>query len=324
MRRMEKAMNTSLLDQQSFISGEAGSQPRAGVDERPAPPPPPEPPADAAASARPAWRRPVLLALGAVLLAGASGGTGAVLAVHYDGHTTTVVSGSPASGSSASSPASELAGVAAAVKPSIVTITVQTGTSTGEASGVIIGSDGDIVTNDHVIEDAADGAGTIKVTFSTGRTADASIVGQDASADIAVIRAAGVSGLKPATLGSASALHVGDTVLAIGSPLGLEGSVTSGIVSALNRTISVGSSSGQPFGQQATSKLTGMIQTDTAINPGNSGGALLNDSGQVIGITTAIASTGGGYIGQESGSIGIGFAIPAATAITIANQILAR
>ena len=96
-----------------------------------------------------------------------------------------------------------------------------------------------------------------------------------------------------------------------------------GIVSALNRTISVGSSN-QSYGGQAASKLTGMIQTDTAINPGNSGGALVNDSGQVVGITTAIASTGGGYIGQQSGSIGIGFAIPAGTAITIANQLLAR
>ncbi len=316
-------MDTSLLDQQSFIPSEAGSQAGPDHGERPGPPAPPEPPADAAASARPAWRRHVLLALGAVLLAVASGGTGAVLAVHYDGHTTTAVSGSPASGSSASSAASGLATVAAAVKPSVVTISGQTGTSTGEASGVIISSDGTIVTNNHVIEDAAGGGGTLKVTFSTGRTADASIVGQDASADIAVIRAAGVSGLKPATLGSASGLHPGDTVLAIGSPLGLEGSVTSGIVSALNRTISVGSS-GQPYGGQAVSKLTGMIQTDTAINPGNSGGALVNDSGQVVGITTAIAGTGGGYIGQQSGSIGIGFAIPADTAITIANRLLAR
>ena len=308
-------MSTSLVDQQSLTPGQAGN-------EHPGSPPPPEPPAGVPAPARPAWRRQAMLALGAVLLALASGGTGAALAVHNDGHTTTVVSGAPASGTSAGSASSGLAAVAAAAEPSVVTISVQTGTSSGEGSGVIIGSDGTIITNSHVIEDAAGGAGTIKVTFSTGRTAEASIVGQDSSADIAVIRAAGVSGLKPATLASASTLHVGDTVLAIGSPLGLEGSVTSGIVSALNRTISVGASTGQPFGQQTTSQLAGMIQTDTAINPGNSGGALVNGSGQVVGITTAIASTGGGYIGQQSGSIGIGFAIPASTAITIANQIL--
>lgn len=312
----------SSLDQQSFIPGEAGSHAGPG-GERPGPPPPPEPPADPAASARPVRRRHVLLALGAVLLAVASGGTGAVLAVHYDGHTTTVVSAPPASAPAGSTAASGLAAAAAAVEPSVVTISVQTVTSSGEGSGVIISSDGAIVTNNHVIEDAAGGAGTLKVTFSNGRTADASIVGQDASADIAVIRAAGVSGLKPAAFGSASALHPGDTVLAIGSPLGLAGSVTSGIVSALNRTISVGSS-GQPYGGQAASKLTGMIQTDTAINPGNSGGALVNDSGQVVGITTAIATTGGGYIGQQSGSIGIGFAIPAGTASTIATRLLAR
>ena len=121
--------------------------------------------------------------------------------------------------------------------------------------------------------------------------------------------------------GSAAALHVGDTVLAVGSPLGLAGSVTSGIVSALHRTINVASHSGQLSTGQS-SAITGMIQTDTAINPGNSGGALVNDAGQVVGITTAIASTGGGYIGQQSGSIGVGFAIPASTASTIAAQLI--
>ena len=137
----------------------------------------------------------------------------------------------------------------------------------------------------------------------------------------------GVSGLVPAAFGSASRLRVGDTVLAIGSPLGLAGSVTSGIVSALHRTITVGSQSSQPYngtlGQssQSASIISNMIQTDTAINPGNSGGALVNDAGQVVGITTAIASTGGGYIGQQSGSIGVGFAIPAETASRIAAQL---
>jgi putative serine protease PepD len=264
-----------------------------------------------------------MLAVAAVLLAVASGGAGAAFAVHYDGHTTVVESAPPASVPAGSSAARGLAAVAAAVQPSIVTISVQTATSSGEGSGVIIRSDGTILTNEHVIEAAAGGAGTLTVTLSGGRTAQASIIGQDASADIAVIRAAGISGLTPAAIGSAAALRAGDTVLAVGSPLGQAGTVTSGIVSALNRTISVSSGSG-PYGGQAASKITGMIQTDTAINPGNSGGALVNDSGQVVGITTAIATTGGGYIGQQSGSIGIGFAIPAGTAIAIANQILAR
>ena len=161
-----------------------------------------------------------------------------------------------------------------------------TGTQLSEGSGVITGSDGTILTNNHVIDAPAGGAGTIKVIFSSGRTATASIVGQDASTDLAVIRAAGVSGLVPAAFGSASGLRVGDTVLAIGSPLGLAGSVTSGIVSALHRTITVGRQSSQPYngtlGQssQSASVISNMIQTDTAINPGNSGGALVNDAGQ--------------------------------------------
>ena len=233
-----------------------------------------------------------------MLLALASGGAGALLAVHYDGHITIAVSAPPVSASAGSPAARGLAAVAAAVEPSVVTISVRTATSSGEGSGVIIGSDGTILTNNLVIEAAADGAGALTVTFSNGQTAQATIIGRNSSADLAVIRATGVSGLTPAAFGSAAALHVGDTVLAVGSPLGLAGSVTSGIISALNRTIMVGSSQSGPYGGQAASKITGMIQTDTAISPGNSGGALVNDSGQVIGITTAIATTGGGYIGQ--------------------------
>ena len=279
---------------------------------------------------RPAGRaggRYALFKLAGCVLAVAGGGAGAALALHYDGHTTTVASAPPASPAAGGGAGGQLAKIAAAVLPSIVTITVTTGTQLGEGSGVITGSDGTILTNNHVIDAAAGGAGTIKVIFSSGRTATASIVGQDASADLAVIRAAGVSGLAPAAFGSASGLRVGDTVLAIGSPLGLAGSVTSGIVSALHRTITVGSQSSQPYngtlGQssQSASIISNMIQTDTAINPGNSGGALVNDAGQVVGITTAIASTGGGYIGQQSGSIGVGFAIPAETASRIAAQL---
>ncbi|HLJ99117.1 MAG TPA: trypsin-like peptidase domain-containing protein [Streptosporangiaceae bacterium] len=262
-------------------------------------------------------RRFALLALGAALLALASGGAGAALAVHFDGHTTTVESAPPVS-TPASTAANGLARVAAAVLPSVVTIAVQTSTQLGEGSGVIIRSDGTILTNNHVIDAAAGGAGTIRVLFSDGRTAGATIIGQDPANDLAVIRAAGVTALKPAAFGSASALDVGDTVLAVGSPLGLTGSVTSGIVSALHRTISVPGVGNTSSG----GSLAGMIQTDTAINPGNSGGALVNDAGQVVGITTAIASTGGGYIGEQSGSIGVGFAIPADTASRVATTLL--
>ena len=127
------------------------------------------------------------------------------------------------------------------------------------------------------------------------------------------------SGAAPARLGTASGLHVGDTVLAIGSPLGLSRTVTSGIVSALHRSISAGQS-----GQGGTEVLRDVIQTDTAINPGNSGGALVDGTGRVVGITTAIATVGGSYIGQQSGSIGVGFAIPIAAAYRIASHLLSR
>ena len=275
------------------------------------------------------WWRYALFILSGCVLATAGGGAGAVLALHYDGHTTTVISAPPVSPASGTATTSQLAKVAASVLPSVVTIMVTTGTQSGEGSGVIVRSDGTILTNNHVIDAAANGAGTIKVTFSNGKSADAGIVGQDPTADLAVIRAPGVSGLVPAALGSVAGLHVGDTVLAIGSPLGLAGSVTSGIVSALHRTITVGSQNIQPYGgfpgqpSPAASVISNMIQTDTAINPGNSGGALVNDAGQVVGITTAIASTGGGYIGLQSGSIGVGFAIPADTASRIAAQLMA-
>jgi putative serine protease PepD len=197
----------------------------------------------------------------------------------------------------------------------VVLITVTTSTGTSEGSGVIIRSDGTILTNNHVVSSAAGGLGVIKVTFASGRAADAGIVGRNPAADIAVIRARNVSRLRPATLGSASELHVGDTVLAIGSPLGLAGTVTSGIVSALHRTLTAG-------GQEGETNIADVVQTDTAINPGNSGGALVDDTGRVVGITTAIATLGGGYLGQQSGSIGLGFAIPIDTAFRIASGLL--
>jgi putative serine protease PepD len=277
----------------------------------------------------PRWWRYALVTLAGGTLVVAGGGAGAALALHYDGHTTTVVSAPPVSPVAGTASASQLAQVAASVLPSVVTIMVTTSNGSGEGSGVIIRSDGMILTNNHVIEAAADGAGTIKVAFSSGKSADASILGRNPAVDLAVIRASGVSDLVPAAFGSVSGLHVGDTVLAIGSPLGLAGSVTSGIVSALHRTITVGNRSSQLYGgfpgqsSPAASVISNMIQTDTAINPGNSGGALVNDVGQVVGITTAIASTGGGYIGQQSGSIGVGFAIPADTASRIAAQLMA-
>ena len=258
----------------------------------------------------------------------AGGTAGAVIALHYAPPAKTVTVTAPP-GPSTAMPAQQLARAAAAALRSVVTITVDTTSGSGEGSGVILRSDGTIITNNHVIEAAAGGSGVIEVTFAGGQVKNAVIVGRDPAADIAVIRAFGVSGVPPARLGNASGLHAGDTVLAIGSPLGLSGTVTSGIVSALHRSITAASQSSPNDGlgqsQPGTAgALRDVIQTDTVINPGNSGGALLDSAGRVVGITTAIATIGGGYIGQQSGSIGVGFAIPINAAYRIATQLLQR
>ncbi len=269
--------------------------------------PPAGPPTGGGSSRRPGppWGRRA--AAGAVLVAVALGGgvTGAVIAGD-NGTKTVVTSQSPVEVGGSSAPTENLAKVAAAVSPSVVSITVEAGQGGDTGSGVILRSDGTIVTNNHVVEAAAGGGGAISVKFSDGSTAPATIVGRDPATDLAVIKASGVSGKKPATLGSTGTLHVGDTVLAIGSPLGLEGSVTSGIVSALHRTVALGSDNGSGSG----ASVNDAIQTDAAINPGNSGGPLVDDRGRVIGINSAIASLGQSAGGSQSGNIGLGFAIP--------------
>jgi putative serine protease PepD len=294
--------------------------------------PPPPPPAPQAGEfllpPQPPKRRRAGTALAAagalVAVALGSGVAGAEFATRNDHPATTAaavtaVSAPPATkgvtNPSGTQPREVLAQVAAAVQPSVVSITVRSADgSGGEGSGVILSADGLILTNNHVAE-AGDNGGTVKVTFSDGKTADATIVGRDAATDLAVIQAKNVSGLTPATLGDDTALHVGDTVLAIGSPLGLEGSVSSGIVSALHRPVAIGASASGGGGS-----LGDAIQTDAPINPGNSGGALVNMSGEVIGINTAIATLGSGYGGQ-GGSIGVGFAIPITHAKTVADQL---
>ena len=276
-----------------------------------------------AAPARRGWRL-LALAFTALALVVAGGVAGAVTALHY-GRPAAVVSSGPPASSGAPAPAGELARAAAIALPSVVTIEVAAGGAVSEGSGVVLSSDGTIITNNHVIEPAAGGAGAITVTFRGGRTARAAIVGRDPGADIAVIRAVGVTDATPAVLGNPSRLRVGDTVLAVGSPLGLSGSVTSGIVSALHRTISVSNGDNPYLGEASRGgTIDNVIQTDTAINPGNSGGALVDSAGRVVGITTAIASVGGGYIGQGSGSIGVGFAIPIETAYRIARILMGR
>ncbi|QFY13537.1 PDZ domain-containing protein [Nonomuraea phyllanthi] len=210
-----------------------------------------------------------------------------------------------------------VAEVAEKVQPSVVMIQGQT----AEGSGVVLSDDGQILTNNHVV---AGQTGALTVKFSDGKTAKASVVGTDPATDLAVIKADGVSGLAKATLGDSDQLKVGDDVLAIGSPLGLDGTVTAGIVSALDRTVTSGDSGGQDQqlppgwgGQRQPSETTtlgGMIQTDAAINFGNSGGALVNAAGELVGINSAIAADG----------VNLGFAIPVNTAKQVSDQLISK
>ena len=203
--------------------------------------------------------------------------------------------------------------VAGSVLPSVVKINVSGPQGSGSGSGVVLSEDGEILTNEHVVAGAE--GGRIAVSFDDGSTAPAEIVGTDPLTDLAVIRAQDVSGLTPATIGSSANLDVGEAVVAVGSPFGLEATVTSGIVSALDRPVSVGEA-----GQSGLSTTYPAIQTDAAINPGNSGGPLLNMDGEVVGINSSIRSTSGGP-GGEAGSIGLGFAIPITKVLPVVDQL---
>lgn len=237
---------------------------------------------------------------------------------------------------------------AAALKasPSVVTIKATSGGEGGTGSGIILDTDGHILTNTHVVTlDGKAANPSVEVRTSDGKVMGAKIVGTDPLSDLAVIKVDNASGLVPATLGDSSKLNVGDTAVAIGSPLGLTGTVTDGIVSTLNRTISVASSAAPkdsgdgsqgggeggfqfapPDGGQGQSSASqgsisiNVIQTDAAINPGNSGGALVNTKGDVIGVNVAIASAGGDASG--TGNIGVGFSVPINLAKRVAQEII--
>jgi putative serine protease PepD len=269
----------------------------------------------------PRGRRTGVLLVAAAVLAGLVGGgvgTAVTLATRDDtnnatpattaardttaptasGQSNTAVAAQPAAGS--------VGAIAKALIPSVVEIGVETTQGGGTGSGVVISADGYILTNNHVVEDATQ----IKVRLATGRV-DATVVGTDPLNDLAVIKAKSTTPLKAAPLGSSKGIQVGDPVIAIGSPLGLAGTVTTGIVSALDRRVNV----------SADESLYGMIQTDAAINPGNSGGALVDTGGRVIGINSAIATLGQS-LGGQGGSIGLGFAIPIDLANDTAQQLI--
>jgi putative serine protease PepD len=206
--------------------------------------------------------------------------------------------------------------VADHVLPSVVTIAAAGAAGSGTGSGEVIRSDGYILTNNHVIAIAADG-GKVEVTFAGGTSVPATIVGRDVLTDLAVLKVAQSDNLKPIALGSSDTVQVGQPVIAIGAPLGLSGTVTSGIVSAMDRTVEV------PAEDDRSALLVSALQTDAAINPGNSGGALVNCSGDLIGVPTAGATVPNPAGGASAGSVGLGFAIPVNIAKTISNDIIA-
>jgi len=223
----------------------------------------------------------------------------------------TITVAQPAGTADVERPAGSVAGVAAAVLPSVVSIEVTFAGGQASGSGFVIDSEGYVLTNNHVIAEAVDG-GQIDVVFSDGSHQEADVVGRTTPYDLAVLKVAR-TGVPALEFAESSTVVVGDPVVAVGAPLGLESTVTSGIVSALNRPVSAG--------QGDDSAFINAIQTDAAINPGNSGGPLVNLDGQVIGVNSAIARAPGTG-GDTGGNIGVGFAIPSEQAVRTAEEII--
>ena len=261
-------------------------------------------------SGEPRQRRALLLALGVVVLI-AAGVAGALIAnaVNSPSNATTTTA-TAAAGSSSSS--CNVISIADEELPSVVTIFAAGGVGSGE----VIRSDGYILTNNHVILPAV-GGGPLQVVFNDGSAAAATITGRDPLTDLAVIHVSGKSDLRTISVGNSSTLRIGQGAVALGAPLGLSSTVTSGIVSALGRTVHV------PGEASQTALLVDAVQTDAAINPGNSGGALVNCSGDLIGVPTAGATVPSPSGEASGGSIGQGFAIPVNLATKVADEIIA-
>jgi putative serine protease PepD len=247
-----------------------------------------------------------------------AGGVGGAVGYHFastgSGVTSALDLPAPGALPAANLPVGSVEQVAQKVTPSVVQLRVHGSQVSDEGSGIVLSSDGLILTNNHVVEPAATGGGDVAAVLQDGRSVPVEIVGRAPSFDLAVVRAQGVNGLTPAQLGTSGNVRVGQEVVAIGSPLGLSGTVTSGIISALDRPVRAG---GEGSGQDT---VLDAIQTDAAINPGNSGGPLSDMQGRVIGINTAIASLGFGN--GQAGSIGLGFAIPIDQARRIGNELV--
>ncbi len=262
------------------------------------------------ANDRPGRGAVLVVAVAAALVGGAVGGVVGRQTADAPGALGAPLPASAASGA----PLAPIESVARQVLPSVVQLRVAGSGESGEGSGMVLSADGLMLTNNHVVAAAATG-GTVTAVFQDGRTAPARIIGRDPSSDIAVLRASGVSNLTPIALGDSDSVRVGQQVVAFGSPLGLGGTVTSGIVSALDRAVSVGGDT-TGGGVSNASTVLNALQTDASINPGNSGGPLVDTQGRVVGINSAIATTG-----AEGGSIGVGFSIPINEARRIAQEL---
>jgi len=245
----------------------------------------------------------------ALVMALVAGGAGAAVDRLFTSHNTNLVS----THSSISRAPDSIAGIAARVSPSVVSIEAQTPQGGDTGSGFFIESNGTILTNNHVIEGAATSGGSITVNLANGKSYPATVMGRDGSYDLAVLKI-DVTDAPALQLGNSDTIQVGDPVIAIGSPLGLAGTVTSGIISAKDRPVTSGGGTGQ-------NSFINALQTDAAINPGNSGGPLVDANGAAIGVNSAIASLGSNFASQ-SGSIGLGFAIPINQAKKTAEQII--
>lgn len=214
-------------------------------------------------------------------------------------------------GNAVERPPDSISALAAALLPSVASISTRNGSESGTGTGFVIRSDGYLLTNNHVIESVV-GGGSISVSFSDGKIVEGKIVGRDTAYDLAVIKV-NRKGLRALQFGDSDKVQVGDSVIAIGSPLGLAGTVTSGIISAKDRAVTAGDGKNE-------GSFINALQTDAAINPGNSGGPLVDKSGAVIGVNSAIASLGN--FAAQTGSIGLGFAIPINQARRTAEQLI--
>ena len=317
-------------------------------------------PAGVGTAEKPAKRRNTgliiaTLAIGALVGGVAGAGTTAGIFAANSSDNATIKTASGPQNITVNNPngASTVTAVAAKASPSVVTISVTASSQGGTGSGIVLSSDGYILTNTHVVTLDGQAANvSITVQDNDGKIYTAKLVGTDPTTDLAVIKLDGASGMTPMKFADSSKLNVGDTAVAIGAPLGLSGTVTDGIVSALNRSISIASSAapkssdgssgngngntspwnfdfpGQGGSSQSPTQATGtislpVIQTDASINPGNSGGALLNSKGELIGVNVAIASaSGASSSGTQSGSIGVGFSIPANLAKRVSDELI--